>query len=114
PDDVPADLPLRDLGFDSLGLMDLAKRIEDRTGARVRPANVDDGSTLRSMAASIVRQFAAATALDDPSAVTASDTGDVPFSAAQIAALQRGQWSWWNRAVMLDVHGRLEPEQLRR
>ncbi|MEV6489430.1 AMP-binding protein [Actinoplanes sp. NPDC051633] len=111
-DDVPVDLPLRDLGFDSLGLMDLAKRIEDRTGARVSPASVDGETTLRAIATSVVRQFAGAPS--EPDEATAPDTADVPFSAAQTAALHRGQWNWWNRAVMLEVHRRLTPEDLRR
>jgi acyl-CoA synthetase (AMP-forming)/AMP-acid ligase II/acyl carrier protein len=121
PNDVPVDLPLRDLGLDSLGLMDLAKRIEDRTGARVPPASVNDGSTLRAMATSVVRGSAIAPSEPGEAAgrgtnerSTAPGTGDVPFSAAQTVALQRGQWNWWNRAVMLDVHRRLTPEHLRR
>jgi non-ribosomal peptide synthase protein (TIGR01720 family) len=28
--------------------------------------------------------------------------------------MRLGQWNWWNRAVLLDVHGRLTPERLRR
>ncbi|GAA1860419.1 fatty acyl-AMP ligase [Asanoa iriomotensis] len=113
PDDVPVDLPLRDLGLDSLGLMDLAARIEDRTGARVPPASVDDGSTLRALAALVVRQFEVAPA-EPPEAGQPAETGDIPLSAAQAHALQLGQWSWWNRAVMLDVHRPLTPERLRR
>jgi acyl-CoA synthetase (AMP-forming)/AMP-acid ligase II/acyl carrier protein len=125
PDDVPVDLPLRDLGLDSLGLMDLARRIEDRTGARVPPSSVDDGSTLRGVATSVVQQFALAPA--EPGEATGRGTGrgtagrstgpvtgDIPFSAAQLVALQRGQWDRWNRAVMLDVHRPLTPDRLRR
>ncbi|GAA0938827.1 fatty acyl-AMP ligase [Virgisporangium aurantiacum] len=117
PDDVPVDLPLRDLGLDSLGLMDLARRIEDRTGARVPPASVGDGSTLRAVATSVVREFALAPSAPGEAAglvTSESNAGDVPFSAGQTVALQRGQWDWWNRAVMLDVRRRLAPEQLRR
>lgn len=112
PDDVPVDQPLRDLGLDSLGLMDLAKRIEDRTGARVPPATVDDGATLRGMATSVVQWFALAPS--EPGEAAGLSTGDVAFSAGQTAALHRGQWNWWSRAIMLDVHRRLTPEQLRR
>jgi non-ribosomal peptide synthase protein (TIGR01720 family) len=121
PNDVPVDLPLRDVGIDSLGMMDLAKRIEDRTGARVPPASVDDGSTLRATATFIVRRFERAPSeLNEATRQGTNETssalhlGDVPLSAAQMHALRLGQWSWWNRAVMLDVHGRLTPERLRR
>ncbi|MET0496504.1 MAG: AMP-binding protein [Actinoplanes sp.] len=113
PDDVPVDLPLREVGLDSLGLMDLAKRIEDRTGAPVPPASADDGSTLRALATSVVRRFELAPAEPDERPA-APETGDVPLSAAQVQALHLGQWNWWNRAVMLDVHGELTPERLRR
>jgi non-ribosomal peptide synthase protein (TIGR01720 family) len=117
PNDVPVDLPLRDLGLDSLGLMDLAKRIEDRTGARVPPASLNDGSTLWATATSIVLRFARAPSEPGEAAGRGTgepDAGDVPFSAAQTVALQRGQWDWWNRAVLLDVHRRLTPDHLRR
>ena len=120
PNDVPVDLPLRDVGLDSLGMMDLAKRIEDQTGARVPPASAEDGSTLRAMATLVVR----GSSLRPPSRTKRRakgrprreriHTGDVPLSAAQMHALHLGQWSWWNRAVMLDVHRRLTPDRLRR
>jgi len=113
PNDVPVDLPLRDVGLDSLGMMDLAKRIEDRTGAHVPPASVSDGSTLRAMATLIVRRFELAPAEPDE-ATRAPHPGDVPLGAAQMHALRLGQWNWWNRAVLLDVHRRLTPERLRR
>ncbi|GIM89938.1 AMP-binding protein [Paractinoplanes toevensis] len=106
PDEVPVDLPLRDAGLDSLGMMDLAKRIEDRTGTHLSPADVSDGSTLRELADS----FRSAPA--EPR--SAPPTGDVPFSAAQVHALRLGQWDWWNRAVMLDLHRPLPVERLRR
>jgi non-ribosomal peptide synthase protein (TIGR01720 family) len=121
PNDVPVDVPLRDVGLDSLGMMDLTKRIEDRTGVRVPPASVNDGSTLRAMATFVVRRFELAPS--EPNEATrqrtgerssALHTGDIPLSAAQMHALHLGQWSWWNRAVMLDVHRRLTPERLRR
>ncbi|HET6532603.1 MAG TPA: AMP-binding protein [Actinoplanes sp.] len=121
PDDVPVDLPLRDLGLDSLGLMDLAKRIEDRTGVHVPPASVNDGSTLEAMATSVVRRFALAPPEPGQAAGRGTsersiepDAGDVPFSAGQTVALLRGRWDWWNRAVLLDVHRRLTPDHLRR
>jgi acyl-CoA synthetase (AMP-forming)/AMP-acid ligase II/acyl carrier protein len=114
PNDVPVDLPLRDAGLDSLGMMDLAKRIEDRTGARVPPASVNDGSTLRAMATFVVRQFELAPSEPDDATGQTTNAGDIPFSAAQVHALQLGQWDWWNRAVMLDVHRPLTPERLRR
>jgi non-ribosomal peptide synthase protein (TIGR01720 family) len=110
PDDVPVDLPLRDAGLDSLGMMDLAKRIEDRTGAHVPPANVSDGSTLRELATFVVRSSESAPAAPPE----APRPGDVPFSPAQVHALQLEHWDWWNRAVMLDVHRPLTPERLRR
>ncbi|GIF63891.1 hypothetical protein Ais01nite_19260 [Asanoa ishikariensis] len=110
--DVPVDVPLRDLGLDSLGMMDLAARVEDRTGARVPPAEVNDGSTLRALATLVMRQFEQAPAAE--SQAGAPQTGDVPFSAAQTHALHLGQWNWWNRAIMLDVHRRLTPERLQR
>jgi len=113
PNDVPVDLPLRDAGLDSLGMMDLAKRIEDRTGARVPPASINDGSTLRALATLVVRQFELAPA-EPTEATSEPHPGDVPLSAAQVRALHLGQWNWWNRAVMLDVHRRLTPESLRR
>ncbi|GIF23624.1 acyl-CoA synthetase (AMP-forming)/AMP-acid ligase II/acyl carrier protein [Actinoplanes tereljensis] len=106
PGEVPVDLPLRDAGLDSLGLMDLAKRIEDRTGTHLSPATVSDGSTLRDLASSLEP----APAGPRGEAVT----GDVPFSAAQVDALRLGQWDWWNRAVLLDVHRPLPVERLRR
>ncbi|GIJ72123.1 AMP-binding protein [Virgisporangium ochraceum] len=120
PDDVPVDVPLRDLGLDSLGLMDLARRIGNRTGAHVPPADVGAGATLRDLATSVVERFAREPAV--PSAPSApSDEpggreagGDVPLSAAQVVALERGQWDWWNRAVVLDVRRRLTADQLRR
>jgi non-ribosomal peptide synthase protein (TIGR01720 family) len=113
PDDVPVDVPLRDAGLDSLGLLDLATRIEDRTGTRVEPASVTDGSTLRAIATLVASRFELVPA--DPDEVArAPHPGDVPFSAAQVHALHLGQWNWWNRAVMLDVHRRLTPERLRR
>lgn len=115
PDDVPVDLPLRDIGLDSLGMMDLAKRVEDRTGARVPPGTVTDGLTLRAMAASVVRRSELAPSEPNEAAgETGDETGDVPLSAAQLHALELGQWDWWNRAVMLDAHRRLTPERLRR
>jgi non-ribosomal peptide synthase protein (TIGR01720 family) len=114
PDDVPVDLPLRDAGLDSLGLLDLATRIEDRTGARVEPASVTDGSTLRAIATLVASRFELVPADPDPDSDEAPHPGDVPFSAAQVHALHLGQWNWWNRAVMLDVHRRLTPERLRR
>ena len=113
PDDVPVDLPLRDAGLDSLGLMELAKRVEDRTGAHVPPAIVADDSTLRTMATFLASRFELAPAEPAEPAHRRS-TGDVPLSAAQVHALHLGQWNWWNRAVMLDVHGRLTAERLRR
>ncbi|REG00806.1 acyl-CoA synthetase (AMP-forming)/AMP-acid ligase II [Asanoa ferruginea] len=113
PNDIPVDLPLRDAGLDSLGLLDLATRIEDRTGARVEPASITDGSTLRAIAAVVQSRFELAPA-DPEEATSASHTGEVPFSPAQAHALRLGQWNWWNRAVMLDVHRRLSPEGLRR
>ncbi|WP_328468373.1 AMP-binding protein [Actinoplanes sp. NBC_00393] len=104
PNDVPVDVPLRDLGLDSLGVMDLAKRIADQTGARVAPA---DGSTVREMAATL--------ALAAPGPATSElSTGDVPLSSAQVHALRLGQWNWWNRAVLLDVHRPLTGERLHR
>ena len=114
PNDVPVDLPLRDLGFDSLGLMDLARRIENRIGARVPPEIVGDGLTLRAVATEVVRRFARAPSEQGEAASPVTSESDVPFSAGQTVALQRGQWDWWNRAVMLDVRRRLTPEQLRR
>jgi acyl-CoA synthetase (AMP-forming)/AMP-acid ligase II/acyl carrier protein len=113
PNDVPVDLPLRDAGLDSLGLMDLARRIENRTGARVTPADVDDGTTLRDLATLVVGQFELAPA-EDQATVPNADTGDIPLSPGQVHALRLGQADWWNRAVMLDVHGTLTPERLRR
>lgn len=113
PDDISVDRPLRDAGLDSLGMMDLAKRVEDRTGVRIPPGAVDDGSPLRAMAAAVVRQFELTNA-EPGQKESAPHTGDVPFSAEQVNALRLGQWSWWNRAVMLDVHDRLTPERLRR
>ncbi|MEV4539213.1 AMP-binding protein [Asanoa sp. NPDC049518] len=113
PDDVPVDLPLRDLGLDSLGMMDLAARVEDRTGARVPPAEVHDGATLRDLATLVVRQFERPPA--EPGEPTSTPhTGEIPLSPAQAHALQLGQWDWWNRAIMLDVHRRLTPERLHR
>ena len=118
PSDVPVDAPLRDVGLDSLGMMDLAKRIEDRTGARVPPASASDGSTLRAIATLVVTRFEAAPSEAAPASPAEPDEaphpGEVPFSASQVHALRLGQWSWWNRAVMLDVHRRLTPERLRR
>ncbi|SNT50113.1 Acyl-CoA synthetase (AMP-forming)/AMP-acid ligase II [Asanoa hainanensis] len=113
PGEVPVDVSLRDLGLDSLGTMDLAARVEDRTGAVVPPSEVTDGATLRDLATLVVRQFAQSPA--EPSERPAApDPGEIPFSAAQTQALQLGQWNWWNRAVMLDVHRRLTPERLHR
>lgn len=114
PGDVPVDLPLRDAGLDSLGLMDLAKRVEDRTGATVPPASVGDGSTLRELAALVVRQFDLAPVEPDEASGPTEDAGDVPFSAAQAHALRLGQWNWWNRAAMLDVHRPITLDRLRR
>ena len=108
PYDVPVDLPLRDAGLDSLGLMDLAKRIEDRTGTRVPPASVGDGSTLRGLAALVAQGF------EPPGPPAELDRGDVPFSPAQVHALRLGQWDWWNRAVLLDVHRPLPLDRLQR
>ncbi|MEU4244078.1 AMP-binding protein [Actinoplanes sp. NPDC026619] len=110
PDDVPVDQPLRDAGLDSLGMMDLAKRIEDRTGAHVSPATVSDGSTLRDMAAFVMTGLDRAPA-EPPEA---PQPGDVPFSPAQAHALRLDHWNWWNRAIMLDVHRPLTPERLGR
>lgn len=112
PDDIPVDVPLRDLGLDSLGLMDLAKRIGNRTGTHVPPADVGSGATLRELAASVVGRFATRPA--EPNNAEEPDSGDVPLSAAQTVALELGQWDWWNRAVMLDVRRRLTPDQVRR
>ena len=113
PSDVPADVPLRAAGLDSLGMMDLARRIEDRTGARIPPASVDDGSTLRTLATLVVR--GAELAPTEPSAGPSTpEPGPVPLSPAQVQALQLGQWNWWNRAVMLGVHRQLTPDRLRR
>jgi non-ribosomal peptide synthase protein (TIGR01720 family) len=113
PDDVPVEVPLRDVGLDSLGLMDLAKRIEDRTGAHVPPASVSDGSTLRAVADFVVRGFELPPAGPGETSGT-PPTGDVPLSAAQVHALGLGQWSWWNRALLLDVHRPLTPKRLQR
>ncbi|MCO8277487.1 AMP-binding protein [Actinoplanes sp. TRM 88003] len=110
PNDVPVDRPLLDVGLDSLGLIDLAHRVEDRTGVRLPPACFGNDSTLRAMAILLVRHFESA--LPEPGA--APDTGDVPFSAAQRRALELGQWDGGIRTVMLDVHRRLTPESLRR
>ncbi|HEX5199719.1 MAG TPA: AMP-binding protein [Actinoplanes sp.] len=112
PDEVPVDLPLRDLGLDSLGTMDLAKRIEDRTGAYVSPAAVTDDATLREVAGLVL--VPAAPVAETNERPGAPRTGAVPFSPAQVHALRLGQWDWWNRAVMLDVHRPLTPERLRR
>ncbi|GIE97467.1 AMP-binding protein [Paractinoplanes rishiriensis] len=108
PGAVPVDVPLRDLGLDSLGMMDLARRIEDRTGAHVPPASLSDGLTVRTLA-TLVGRFE-----PDEAAPAEPNEGEVPLSAAQVHALQLGQWNWWNRAVLLDVHRRLTPERLHR
>nr|WP_221381594.1 AMP-binding protein [Actinoplanes polyasparticus] len=110
PNDVSVDRPLRDVGLDSLGLIDLAQRVEDRTGARIPPANFGNDSTLRAIAISLVRHFESAPA--EPG--EAPDTGDVPFSAAQRHALELGQWDGSTRTVMLGVHRRLTPDRLHR
>ena len=110
---VPVDLPLRDAGLDSLGMMELAKRVEDRTGAYVPPAIVADDSTLRAIATFVGRGSELAPA-EPPDETHASHPGDVPLSAAQVHSLLLGQWNWWNRAVMLDVHRPLTAERLRR
>ena len=109
PDDVPVDRPLREAGLDSLGMMDLAKRIEDRTSARVPPASISDGTTLREMATLVVLQ----NGVDEAPERTAEE-GDVAFSAAQVHALQLGHGNWWNRAVLLDVHRPLTTDRLQR
>ncbi|WP_433379450.1 AMP-binding protein [Actinoplanes sp. CA-142083] len=108
PGDVPVDVPLRDAGLDSLGMMDLAKRIEDRTGAYVSPASASDDATLRELAALVLRQPV------EPAEAARQGTGEVPLSAAQVHSLRLGQWNWWNRAVLLDVHRSLTPERLSR
>ena len=110
PDDVPVDRPLLDVGLDSLGLIDLAQRVEDRTGERIAPASFGSDSTLRAVAISLVRHSESA----PPEPGEAPDIGDVPFSAAQRHALELGQWDGRNRTVMLDVHRRLTPDRLRR
>jgi non-ribosomal peptide synthase protein (TIGR01720 family) len=110
PNDVSVDRPLLDVGLDSLGLIDLAQRVENRTGARIPPASFGNDSTLRAMAISVVRHFEPA----PPEPGEAPGTGDVPFSAAQRRALELGQWDGWTRTVMLDVHRRLTPDRLYR
>ncbi|XVV15005.1 AMP-binding protein [Actinoplanes sp. CA-131856] len=110
PNDVSVDRPLVDVGLDSLAVIDLARRVEDRTGARIPPARLGNGSTLRAMAIWLVRHFEPAHA--EPG--EAPDTGDVPFSAAQRHALELGHWDGGARTVMLGVHRRLTPDRLRR
>ncbi|GAB2627497.1 hypothetical protein Aab01nite_80950 [Paractinoplanes abujensis] len=110
PDDVAVDRPLADVGLDSLGVIDLAQRVEDRTGARLPPASFGHDATLRAMAISLVRRFEPAR----PEPGESRDTGDVPFSVAQRHALELGQWDGCTRTVMLDVHRRLTPDRLRR
>jgi acyl carrier protein len=110
PNDVPVDRPLLDVGLDSLGLIDLAQRVEDRTGARIPPASFGNDLTLQAMAISVVRHFESV----PPEPDETPDTGDVPFSAGQRRALELGQWDGWTRTVMLDVHRRLTPDRLRR
>ncbi|MGK5684045.1 AMP-binding protein [Actinoplanes sp. URMC 104] len=110
PNDVSVDRPLLDVGLDSLGLIDLAQRVEHRTGARIPAASFSNDSTLRAIAISVVRHFEPAPS--EP--VEAPDSGDVPFSAAQQHALELGRWDGWTRTVMLDVHRRLTPDRLRR
>ncbi|MEV4350307.1 AMP-binding protein [Actinoplanes sp. NPDC049596] len=110
PNDVAVDRPLLDVGLDSLGLIDLAQRVEDRTGARLPPASFGNDSTLRAMAVTLVRHFEPA----PPEPGEAPDTGDVPFSAAQRHALETGHWDGGTRTVMLDVHRPLTPDRLRR
>ncbi|SNY25122.1 AMP-binding protein [Paractinoplanes atraurantiacus] len=110
PNDVSVDRPLSDVGLDSLGLIDLARRVEDRTGACLPPASFGNDATLRTMAISVLRHFEPA----PPDPGEAPGAGDVPFSAAQRHALELGQWDGWTRTVMLDVHQRLTPDRLRR
>ncbi|MFI6079347.1 AMP-binding protein [Actinoplanes sp. NPDC051343] len=110
PNDVSVDRPLLDIGLDSLGLIDLAQRVENRTGARIPPASFGNDSTLRAMAISLVQHFESA----PPEPGETPHTGDVPFSAGQRHALELGQWDGSTRTVILDVHRRLTPDRLRR
>ncbi|MEU4563626.1 AMP-binding protein [Actinoplanes sp. NPDC023936] len=110
PNDVSVDRPLLDVGLDSLGMIDLAQRVENRTGACIPPASFGNGSTLQAMAISVIRHF-------EPVHLEpgeAADAGDVSFSAAQRRALELGQWDGWIRTVTLDVHRRLTSDRLRR
>ncbi len=116
PDDVSVDRPLLDLGLDSLGLMDLGRRLEDRLGMAVPPASLSDASSLRALADLLLARFELppddeGRAHPSPHAVHA---GDVPFTAGQLESLRLGQWSWWNRAALLTVHRPITPEQLHR
>ncbi|MCY1143668.1 AMP-binding protein [Actinoplanes sp. Pm04-4] len=107
---VPVDRPLLDVGLDSLGLIHLAQRVEDRTGTRLPPASFGNHSTLRAIANSLVRHFEPAR----PEPGEAPYVGDVPFSAAQRHTLELGHWDGGTRTVMLDVQQRLTPDRLRR